>query len=174
VRSGGVLRAVGFQFVATAAISAVFAFACSEGCATARPVDDGRIDFSKRTIQTRVRMHLATSVEAEPGMRAVEPESGPRLYLFEPPIVTERDIYSAVAMHGKSDSVVRVQVTSVAAARLQDATARNIGQWLAIMVDDQLLSAPQIQAAMVSDAFVLRGKFSKAKADQLANALLPR
>lgn len=89
-------------------------------------------------------------------------------------IMTGDDIKSAKREYqqnsetGESGYVVAIEITSKAQKAFFDATSRLAGQQIAIMLDEEVISAPSVDEAINATNFVIQGDFTKEEADELA------
>src|SRR6185369_821066 len=83
-----------------------------------------------------------------------------------------RDIRYARTMHdANGESVVGFSLTSEGGQRFTSLTAANVGQPLAIVLDDRVQSAPVIEHAITGGEGTIRGRFSSQEAADLALVL---
>jgi preprotein translocase subunit SecD len=97
--------------------------------------------------------------------------------VYAEPIITARDIASASALESPYHRVdgtalfeIHVTFTKEAADRLGKFTEEHIGELLAIVVKEKLVSAPMI-TGRISDQAVISGVFSEKEARQIAKLL---
>jgi preprotein translocase subunit SecD len=89
------------------------------------------------------------------------------------PLITSADIETAEPILGRGrldNPMVQLRFTEDAAKTLGKATEANIGSSLAIVIDDQLVSAPVIRSRIEED-MILKGDFTEAEARELATVL---
>ena len=67
--------------------------------------------------------------------------------------------------------VVQLEFTSEGSKLFADITSRNIGKPLAIFLDDQLITAPNVDEAITSGPAIIRGQFTTEEAKSLAISL---
>lgn len=102
----------------------------------------------------------------------VEPATEEGAELVE--IMTGDDIKSAKREFqqnnetGESGYVVAIEITAKAQKAFFDATSRLQGQQIAIMLDEEVISAPMVNEAINATNFVIQGDFTKEEADELA------
>lgn len=102
-----------------------------------------------------------------------QPQSQVYYILQRSPIITGADLRSAdAAPSGEYPGQYQVNftVSTVAASRLGPFTAANIGQRMAIVLDNKVESAPEIQAR-IDDSGRITGNFSQESAQNLALVL---
>jgi preprotein translocase subunit SecD len=86
-------------------------------------------------------------------------------------VVTGRDLKSAYAGRGDlGEPNVRFTLKPPGAESLRRVTARNIGRRLAIVFDEQVISAPRIDAAVGAEGQI-RGGFTATQAEEMAALL---
>ncbi len=72
---------------------------------------------------------------------------------------------------GNSDYVVKLDITSEASARFEQATAENIGKSIYIIYDDQLISAPTVQQKISGTSVSITHMESMEAANELASQI---
>jgi preprotein translocase subunit SecD len=99
-------------------------------------------------------------------------------YQLGPVLITGDQIKKATAVYnsGGSQGVatgweIDFQMTSAGAKTLADVTSSMIGKNLAIVVDNQVISAPVVQGAIPNGNGVIQGSFTKSRAQDLATQL---
>jgi len=86
-------------------------------------------------------------------------------------LMTGRDLKTAragVGDHGEPN--VQFILSAPAASRFREATGRNVGRPLAIVLDERVTSAPVIEQPIGAEGQI-RGRFTPAEADELAKVL---
>ena len=97
-------------------------------------------------------------------------DDDPQTYLAveTKPVITGDDIRNAHTFdYGADTWSVMLDLKLDGAAKFKDWSSRNYGNYLAIVLDGQVLSYPVIKGEM-SDSAMIEGNFTKAAADQLA------
>ncbi|HET7929389.1 MAG TPA: protein translocase subunit SecD, partial [Actinomycetota bacterium] len=99
-------------------------------------------------------------------------------YQLGPVEITGDAIDKATAVYnaGSSTSVgqgweIRFDLTNEGAGTFGDVTTRLVGKQLAIVVDDQVISAPTVQDPITNGNGVITGRFNEARAKDLATQL---
>lgn len=93
---------------------------------------------------------------------------------FGPEIMSGDDIKSADGVYLQATSttgaqhVVAIEVTEDASKRFAEATSQYVGKRIAIMLDDDIISAPMVKERIESTQFQIEGDFDKASAGELA------
>lgn len=94
-----------------------------------------------------------------------------RFYVAPECVVTERDIVDAQAGNdNRGMPAVLVSLSPSGADRLAAFTRDQIGKPLAILVDDELVTAPIIHSEF-SSAAMITGDFTRERVEQIAMAL---
>jgi SecD/SecF fusion protein len=76
------------------------------------------------------------------------------------PILTGADIADAeVGVNSDQDSVITISLTEAATKKLADFTGNNAGAVLAVIIDNQIVSAPRIREAITSGDLQITGDF---------------
>lgn len=90
------------------------------------------------------------------------------------PVIDGNDIEDAYASYGKisdaegASNFVNICFTEEGQRKFFEATKKNVGQAIYIMLDDEIISAPTVQSPIDSDVCVISGEFSKSEAENLA------
>lgn len=84
-------------------------------------------------------------------------------------IVANNDIREAEVVNGNNYSIA-FSLNSEGAKKLGDWTGKNIGNYLAIVLDKKVISAPFIRS-QISDSGQIDGRFSKAEAEEIVSSL---
>jgi preprotein translocase subunit SecD len=99
-------------------------------------------------------------------------------YQLGPVEITGDAIDKATAAYnaGTSTSVgqgweIRFDLTNEGSGTFSDVTTRLVGKQLAIVVDDQVISAPTVQSPITNGSGVITGSFTEARAKDLATQL---
>ncbi|MBU0638040.1 MAG: hypothetical protein KKB50_04185 [Planctomycetes bacterium] len=152
-------------------IMAVCALLMLTGCTAGRTsttTTDAPSPDDQPTVSVRVS---AASREPEPGFVEVADDDGCRLYVDTDALLTERDVVSAKCEKNRFGRfTVVLKLDDDGADRLYDFTGRHLGGWLAIFVDDELVSAPSIRSR-VSHSVVITGNLTQRRAEQIAAAI---
>ena len=107
-------------------------------------------------------------------VEAIVKQSGETIWLHESAVATSRDVRTAKATRSSDGLLYEVAVTFTkhGASRLAEATAKNIKERIALIVDGRVLMAPTILSPFSSVA-QLAGNFTKDDAEQLASRISP-
>jgi preprotein translocase subunit SecD len=89
------------------------------------------------------------------------------------PIITGTDVESAVCTQDR----ITIKLKSIAAGVFAEATKRNLGSALAILLDDKVISAPRVMSEITGGEIEISGRFTKFEAGYIAalinNGILP-
>ncbi len=110
---------------------------------------------------------------AQEEYRETRDEGGQPLFVATEPFLTEQDIRGARLLKGKGRHIVLLEFDGYGADRLDRVTTDNVGQRLAVYVDDQLLMSPVIQAPLCAGQAALDGDFTLARATRIVESLNP-
>ena len=139
------------------------ALAALGGCAAPGPADG-------KSQRVEVRFHLASN-DPNSGWTARTDELGNPLYVESQPVLTETDIANAAAFEGSSGYLLRLELTTVGADTLERVTRANQGRRLAVYIDREIAAAPVMRATIAGGQVLIDGGFTKARAQQIADAL---
>ena len=103
------------------------------------------------------------------------PQDKPKQFMVleYPPIVEGNELRDASAYSrsgAASDYQIAFNLKPAGAQKFGDWTSKNIGKYLAIVLNDEVKSAPVIKGA-ISDSGTIEGRFTKASAEDLALTL---
>lgn len=111
---------------------------------------------------------LKQGEEILPIKKVVDDDSQTYLAVESKPLITGDDIRNARRFdYGAGNPSVMLDLKPDGAAKFKDWSSRNYGNYLAIVLDGQVLTYPVIKGEM-SDSAMIEGTFTKATADQLA------
>lgn len=85
-------------------------------------------------------------------------------------IVANNDIRDAGAINSRQNPAIGFSLNPEGAKKLGEWTDRNIGNYLAIVLDKKVVSAANIRSR-ISDSGLIEGKFSQAEADEIVMSL---
>jgi preprotein translocase subunit SecD len=125
---------------------------------------------------TRESLRAGDERPLPPELQILEGQGDPpgesAFYLVRrPPVVTGRDLKTARAGLGdQGQPNVHFSLKPPGAAAFKQATGRNIGRRLAIVLDERVISAPVIEQPVGAEGQI-RGRFTAAEADELAKVL---
>lgn len=90
-------------------------------------------------------------------------------------VLDERHVTSARAVRSKrlDGWSIEVGLTPEGSAKLEAATAVNVGKRLGIFVDGECVSAPVIRTAIGGEKAIIAGAFSRQEAEQMAESIRP-
>jgi preprotein translocase subunit SecD len=111
--------------------------------------------------------------EVLPFSQRIEGAASQYIVVERKAIVSGEDIRSAYAMassEGSSNYSISFSLKDDGAKRFGDWTARNISNYVAIVLDKKVQSAPYIRS-QIFDQGVIDGSFSKAEAEEIALSL---
>jgi preprotein translocase subunit SecD len=83
-------------------------------------------------------------------------------------LVSGENLISAEPTFQNNEAVVSFRFDSVGARRFGDATTQNVGRLLAIVLDNQVISAPRIREPIIGGSGIISGTFTVADARDLA------
>ena len=83
-------------------------------------------------------------------------------------VVSGENLVDSQPTFQQNEPVVSFRFDAVGAKRFGDATTQNVGKRLAIVLDNQVISAPQIREPILGGSGVITGNFSVAGAQDLA------
>ena len=108
-----------------------------------------------------------------PGLREARiAGSGGIVYLHQEIIVTNDDISDSQVIDGERPSRFGVAVTlnAAGAERMRRATARHVGELIALLIDGEVISTPRLRSP-ISTSAVLSCDCTKAEAERIANGM---
>jgi preprotein translocase subunit SecD len=86
-------------------------------------------------------------------------------------VITGRDLKTARASLGQfNDPIVEFMLTHDGGQRFGEATGANVGRGLAIVLDANVVSAPNIESR-ITDSGIIRGQFTQAEVEDLSMVL---
>jgi len=105
-------------------------------------------------------------------------DDGTTKYQLGPVLITGDAIKKATAVYRTATTTnlqtgweIDFQLTSEGSKAFSDVTTQNVGKRLAIVVDNQVISAPTIQSAITNGSGVITGSFTEQRAKDLATQL---
>jgi len=108
----------------------------------------------------------------EPVFEELPPESTASAQItgFKETDLTGKDLEQAAVTFDKNTSAPQISLkfTDEGAGKFEEVTKRNVGQPLAIFLDDQIISAPRVNEPISGGQAVITGQFSLAQAKNLA------
>ncbi len=104
---------------------------------------------------------------SEPAEEAVDPED-PTQKIWHT-VMTGKDLKSVgVTQNNMNQYVVSFELTSEGGKIFADYTTKNIGKYLAIVLDKRIISAPVINSAITEGAGIIEGNFTRESANALS------
>ena len=120
--------------------------------------------------------------ETQLELRLAERQSGPGLmprrladssavvYVAEKALITSRDVIDARVVERDGTFSIAIDFTSAAGTGLRHATKGHVGKPVAIVVNGQVVSAPELSDPL-SDAILIQGSFTRKEAEDLSAEL---
>ena len=145
------------------------------GCATTEKSvsTDGTGPETKPIPRMTVRFHLASGKPVE-GYREMTDRKGRPVYVAPDSVMSELDIVRARVVEDPAGRpAVGVTLSDEAGERFEEFTAAHIGDALAILVDDELVTAAVIRAKLGRLALIA-GDFTPQRAEEIAQAISGR
>ena len=114
-----------------------------------------------------------SALDARRGMlsntsRLVKSSEGETYVITRKPVVSGENLVDANVSYQEGQPVVSFKFDSLGAKKFGEATKNNIGERLAIVLDNEVISAPTIQSAIMGGSGVITGNFSVKSANDLA------
>jgi|GEM_PF-2838534 len=113
-----------------------------------------------------LRVHVAQTQPQE-GWRRAQMAGDPVLYVTPEPLLTERDVARAEALHGPDRSILLVHFNLRGAAALQQATGSRRGEWLVVYLEDELVVTAPIERPIHEAGLGIDGGFSRRRVEEL-------
>ena len=131
--------------------------------------------FGYQTFPTKEAAEQSLSKDQEVLPFSEIGESSPQKYIIveKKAVITGQDIRTADPYNGSGkagDYQIMFSLTSEAATRFGDWTGKNVGSYLAIVLDKKVISAPVIRG-QIFDSGVIEGRFTKESAEDIAISL---
>ncbi len=114
----------------------------------------------------RLRVHIAQT-QAQEGWRRAQLAGDPILYVTPEPLLTERDVVRADALHAADRSMLLVHFNLRGAAVLQQATTARRGDWLVVYLEDELVVTAPIERPIHEAGLGIDGGFSRRRVEEL-------
>ncbi len=86
-------------------------------------------------------------------------------------LVGSKDIQEATAAVNEGEAYVQLKLTSSGRGKFADATAQNVGNPIAICMDEQVISAPTVNEAITNGVASITGNFTYEECVSLANKI---
>ncbi len=119
------------------------------------------VDSSTSTADAR-RGKLSASSRIVPG------NDGGSYVISRKPVVGGENLIDAQPAFQEGEAVVSFKFDSIGGKKFGEATKNNIGERLAIVLDNEVISAPTIQSAIMGGSGVITGSFTVKSANDLA------
>ncbi|QOJ15099.1 MAG: hypothetical protein HRU75_10790 [Planctomycetia bacterium] len=119
-----------------------------------------------------LRVQLASG-EPQTGFVPMTDEAGRTVHVGGDVIFDERDLVAARALHARDGSVVELEFTRPAAARLAEVSEANLGALLAFVVEGRLVNAPKIVSRIDGGIAYLSANLDRDAAEKLARRIHP-
>ncbi len=119
------------------------------------------VDSSTSTADAR-RGKLSTSSRIVPG------SDGGSYVISRKPVVGGENLIDAQPAFQEGEAVVSFKFDSIGGKKFGEATKNNVGERLAIVLDNEVISAPTIQGAILGGSGVITGSFTVKSANDLA------
>jgi preprotein translocase subunit SecD len=104
-----------------------------------------------------------------PSVDQVDSQGRPRMYLVRKRVmVSGENLVDAEPSFQQGEPVVSFRFDTVGGKRFGDATSKNAGHLMAIVLDGKIISAPRIREPILGGSGVITGRFSVAEAQDLA------
>ena len=131
--------------------------------------------WSRAGVSAAVQFEIRVAGDdASSGFVEMTLPSGKRVYVANDAVVTNDDVQSAAVVHLDADGFgVRVEFTPEGAQKMFAATSGNIGGRLAVLINDEIVMAPTIRAA-VSNIALITGHYSEEAAERIAKGIQVR
>lgn len=100
--------------------------------------------------------------------RLIRGSAGERYVIVRRPAVGGETLTDANVSFQEGDVAVSFKFNSLGAKKFGDVTKNNIGEQLAIVLDDEVISAPTIQSAITGGSGVITGNYTSESAQELA------
>jgi len=103
--------------------------------------------------------------------RIISSQEGETLVINRKPVVGGENLVDASAGFSEGQAVVHFKFNTIGGKRFGEATKNNVGGRLAIVLDNEVISAPTINSAILGGSGVISGNFTIESANQLAMLL---
>ena len=117
---------------------------------------------SSTTVAEAKRGKLKTS------SRIIRGSSGEQYVIIKRPAVGGETLTDAGVSFQDGDAAVSFKFNNLGAKKFGDVTKDHVGEKLAIVLDDEVISAPTIQSAITGGSGVITGNYSSESAQELA------
>ena len=103
--------------------------------------------------------------------RIISGENGEQLVISRKPVVTGEHLVDASAAFENGQPVVSFKFDSFGSKKFGEATSKNVGERLAIVLDNEVISAPNINSPITGGSGIISGNFTVESANELAMLL---
>lgn len=115
----------------------------------------------------------STAADARRGVlgsssRLIKGEGGETYVISRKPVVGGENLVDAQAAFQEGSPVVSFKFNSIGGKKFGEATKTNVGERLAIVLDNEVISAPVIQSAILGGSGIISGNFTLESANDLA------
>ena len=115
----------------------------------------------------------STAADARRGMlssksRLVNGSEGETYVISRKPVVSGENLIDAQPSFQDGEPVVSFRFNTIGGKKFGEATKNNIGERLAIVLDNEVISAPVVQSAILGGSGVISGSFTVKSANDLA------
>ena len=100
--------------------------------------------------------------------RLIKGEGGETYVISRKPVVGGENLVDAQAAFQEGQPVVSFKFNTIGGKKFGEATKNNIGERLAIVLDNEVISAPNIQTAILGGSGQISGNFTLESAQELA------
>jgi hypothetical protein len=130
-----------------------------------------RFRYDPADAPVQVEFRLAEQDPDDELMEATIAGTSRTIYLHETPIITNEDVFEArAALDDDGSPVIDIRLSPAAGERMRTMTRAHVGSLLAILIDDEVVQAPTINAP-IGDRARIRGEFSEDQAGRIARSL---
>jgi preprotein translocase subunit SecD len=128
--------------------------------------------FARGTASASRCLHPLAAAERSVVLLAAD---GSERFALGPSLISTADVARASAepLGGMEGWQIEIELTPSASERFSDITTRLVGKQLAIVVDDQVVSAPTVAEPITSGHALIAGVFTEREARDLAARLAP-
>ncbi len=102
------------------------------------------------------------------GSKLVQGQDGEYYVIGRKPVVSGENLIDAQPSFQEGEPVVSFKFNSIGGKKFGEATKNNIGERLAIVLDNEVISAPNIQSAIMGGSGIITGSFTVKSANDLA------
>ena len=100
--------------------------------------------------------------------RLIQGSEGETYVIGRKPVVSGENLVDAQPSFQEGEAVVSFKFNSLGGKKFGEVTKNNIGERLAIVLDNEVLSAPTIQSAILGGSGIISGNFTVKSANDLA------